>query len=104
MGFTVPLWLKKKLCTLLTFSFPSIFRVIERNDGQVPLTYKRFQSIIAGMEVPCQPENSPTIEMVMNCRSPTGDDHDDTFGVPTLEELGMYCQSHYICRIVYVNV
>lgn len=63
-------------------------KVIERNDGQVPLTYKRFQSIIAGMEVPSQPEGAPTPELVMNCRSPISDDHDDTFGVPTLEGLG----------------
>ncbi|XP_059191041.1 cryptochrome-1b isoform X2 [Centropristis striata] len=45
-------------------------RIIELNDGQSPLTYKRFQALIERMD------------------AVVSEDHDDKFGVPSLEELG----------------
>lgn len=64
------------------------FRIIEKNNGKAPLTYHQFQAIIASMDPP--PPAEPTInhETVENTRTPVHDDHDEKYGVPTLDELG----------------
>lgn len=68
------------------FFFPR--RIIELNGGQSPLTYKRFQTLISRMEPVEVPAESITAEIMGKCTTPLSDDHDDKFGVPSLEELG----------------
>lgn len=63
-------------------------RIIELNGGQSPLTYKRFQTLISRMEAVEVPAESITGELMGKCTTPLSDDHDDKFGVPSLEELG----------------
>lgn len=63
-------------------------RIIELNGGQSPLTYKRFQTLISRMEAVEVPAESITAEIMGKCTTPLSDDHDDKFGVPSLEELG----------------
>lgn len=63
-------------------------RIIELNGGQSPLTYKRFQTLISRMEAVEVPAESITAEVMGKCTTPLSDDHDDKFGVPSLEELG----------------
>lgn len=64
------------------------FRIIEKNNGIAPLTYHQFQAIIASMDPPPIPKQAITEEIIGNCLTPVFDDHDDKYGVPTLEELG----------------
>lgn len=79
---------------LLIFFFSNIFainlneRIIDKNGKRVPFTYNQFQSIIASMEPPPQAEPTVTQETVESSTTPTSDDHDDRFGVPSLDELG----------------
>lgn len=63
-------------------------RIIELNGGQSPLTYKRFQMIISRMDAVEIPAETITAEMLIKCSMPVGDDHDERFGVPSLEDLG----------------
>ncbi|XP_058129891.1 cryptochrome-1-like [Anopheles ziemanni] len=63
-------------------------RIIEKNGGRAPLTYHQFQAIIASMDAPPPPETTITLEVIGNATTPQYDDHDDKYGVPTLEELG----------------
>ncbi|XP_053660581.1 cryptochrome-1-like [Anopheles marshallii] len=63
-------------------------RIIEKNGGRAPLTYHQFQAIIASMDAPPQPEASITLDVIGKSTTPQYDDHDDKYGVPTLEELG----------------
>uniref|UniRef100_A0A2M4CYL9 Putative deoxyribodipyrimidine photolyase/cryptochrome n=1 Tax=Anopheles darlingi TaxID=43151 RepID=A0A2M4CYL9_ANODA len=63
-------------------------RIIEKNGGRAPLTYHQFQAIIASMDAPPQPETTITLEAIGGATTPLYDDHDDKYGVPTLEELG----------------
>lgn len=63
-------------------------RIIELNGGQSPLTYKRFQTLISRMEAVEGPAEFITAEVMGKCTTPVSDDHDDKFGVPSLEELG----------------
>ncbi|KFB51941.1 AGAP004261-PA-like protein [Anopheles sinensis] len=63
-------------------------RIIEKNRGRAPLTYHQFQAIIASMDAPPPPEAAITLEVIGNATTPQYDDHDDKYGVPTLEELG----------------
>ncbi|CAL8322946.1 unnamed protein product [Lota lota] len=62
--------------------------IIELNGGQSPLTYKRFQTLISRMAPVEVPTDSISAEAMWKCTTPLSDDHDDKFGVPSLEELG----------------
>lgn len=74
----------------LSFFFfsPHSVRIIELNGGQSPLTYKRFQTLISRMEAVETPTEAITAEVMGSCTTPLSDDHDEKFGVPSLEELG----------------
>ncbi|GFG34256.1 hypothetical protein Cfor_08204 [Coptotermes formosanus] len=62
--------------------------IIEKNGGKAPLTYHQFQTIVASMETP--PPAEPTINQhfLNGAYTPIGEDHDEKYCVPTLEELG----------------
>ncbi|XP_012284946.1 cryptochrome-1 isoform X2 [Orussus abietinus] len=63
-------------------------KIIDRNGGQSPLTYHQFQNIVASMEPPEPPVPTVTSACIGGAYTPLEDDHDDVYGVPTLEELG----------------
>ncbi len=65
-------------------------RIIELNDGHAPLTYKRFLSLINRMDAVELPAEAVTLKVIEKCVTPISEDHDDKFGVPSLEELGMF--------------
>ncbi|KAI4494552.1 hypothetical protein M0804_000753 [Polistes exclamans] len=62
--------------------------IIERNGGKPPLTYHQFQNVVASMDTPEKPVSTVTSVCIGDAYTPLKDDHDDHFGVPTLEELG----------------
>ncbi|XP_053601668.1 cryptochrome-1-like isoform X2 [Plodia interpunctella] len=63
-------------------------KIIERNGGKAPLTYHQFQALIASMPPPPPAEAAITVQTLNGATTPLANDHDDRFGVPTLEELG----------------
>ncbi|XP_038612536.1 cryptochrome-1 [Tachyglossus aculeatus] len=63
-------------------------KIIELNGGQPPLTYKRFQTLISRMDPLAMPVETITAEVMGKCVTPLSDDHDEKYGVPSLEELG----------------
>ncbi|XP_019374878.1 PREDICTED: cryptochrome-2 [Gavialis gangeticus] len=63
-------------------------RIIELNGNKPPLTYKRFQAIISRMELPKKPVSSITSQQMEKCKAEIQENHDDMYGVPSLEELG----------------
>lgn len=62
--------------------------LVSRNGGKAPLTYHQFLAVIACIGPPPLPEQSVTNCTVEELYTPLTDDHDEKFGVPTLEELG----------------
>lgn len=70
-----------------TFSL-ILARIIEKNGGKPPLTYKSFQNILMNMDLPPLPQGTITSEEVEDKQTPISDDHDEKYGVPSLEELG----------------
>lgn len=77
----------------VTFKYSAHFndsynRIIELNGGQPPLTYKRFQTLISKMEPLAIPVETITSDVIEKCTTPLSDDHDEKYGVPSLEELG----------------
>jgi len=68
-------------------------KIIERNNNKAPLTYKQFQRVIEGMEPPPKPVPTLTLQMLGSAVTPLTDDHDEKYGVPTLEELGFDCEN-----------
>ncbi|XP_004708484.1 cryptochrome-2 [Echinops telfairi] len=63
-------------------------RIIELNGQKPPLTYKRFQAIISRMELPRKPAGAPTGLQMESCQAEIPENHAETYGVPSLEELG----------------
>lgn len=74
-----------------SFIFHSInLRIIEKNGGKEPLTYHQFQNVVAAMDSPSLPESTVGPECTARAYTPLTEDHDDVYGVPTLEELGAW--------------
>ena len=63
--------------------------MIETNGGHPPLTYKRFQMLVASMPPPEPPVEPLSLALMGRCVTPVTKDHRDKYGVPLLEELGM---------------
>ncbi|KAM3851165.1 cryptochrome-2 [Vipera latastei] len=63
-------------------------RIIELNGHKPPLTYKRFQAIISRMDLPKKPVSTITSQQMEMCQTKIQENHDETYGVPSLEELG----------------
>ncbi|EDO44240.1 predicted protein [Nematostella vectensis] len=63
-------------------------RIVNKNGGTAPLTYKKFQSIVSSLGPPAAPLPAIDKKMVAGCNTPTTANHDKIYGVPTLEEIG----------------
>ncbi|EDO31046.1 predicted protein [Nematostella vectensis] len=63
--------------------------IIDRNGGTPPLTYKKFLSVIEGIAPPDPPvpHIDPSAQELGH--TPLSDNHDELYGVPTMEELGL---------------
>ncbi|KAI1237911.1 hypothetical protein IHE44_0014003 [Lamprotornis superbus] len=62
-------------------------KIIELNGHKPPLTYKRFQAIISRMELPKKPVSTVISQQMETCKVDIQENHDDVYGVPSLEEL-----------------
>lgn len=68
-----------------------VCRIVARNNEKVPLTYHRFQDVISSLGPPPEALDGIDNRLLEYAYTPLSDDHDEQFGVPTLEELGEYC-------------
>lgn len=89
---------------LILFFFFFKSRIIELNGGQPPLTYKRYQTLISRMEPLEMPVETITPEVMEKCTTPVSDDHDEKYGVPSLEELGMFEDGFDILEQIRCNL
>ncbi|XP_031635667.1 cryptochrome-1-like [Contarinia nasturtii] len=62
-------------------------KIIEANGNRTPLTYNQFQCIIETMDPPPVAEMEISPELLKAATTPLTDDHEDRFGVPSLDEL-----------------
>ncbi|KAB5571551.1 hypothetical protein PHYPO_G00226210 [Pangasianodon hypophthalmus] len=67
-------------------------RIIEMNNNNPPLTFKRFQAIVSRLELPKKPLPTITPEQMASCSTQLSENHDKHYGVPSLEELGFKAQ------------
>lgn len=63
-------------------------RVIEMNNNNPPLTFKRFQTIVSRLELPRRPLPPITQQQMDKCHTKITDNHDQLYNIPSLEELG----------------
>lgn len=63
-------------------------RVIEMNNNNPPLTFKRFQTIVSRLELPRRPLPPITQQQMDRCHAKITDNHDQLYNIPSLEELG----------------
>uniref|UniRef100_A0A3Q4GYB4 Cryptochrome circadian regulator 2 n=1 Tax=Neolamprologus brichardi TaxID=32507 RepID=A0A3Q4GYB4_NEOBR len=75
------------------------YRIIEMNNNSPPLTFKRFQTIVSRLELPRRPLPPITQQQMDKCHTKIGDNHDQLYSIPSLEELGM----HNLCFHVWVT-
>ena len=71
------------------YKFFISFRIIKNNGGTPPLTYKKFLAIIRSLGSPEHPVPSLEVQLLTGCSTPVSEDHEEKFGVPSLEELGL---------------
>lgn len=64
----------------------NIDRIIEENNGKVPLTFNRFQTLVKSIGPPRRPD--PTLEDMKGVNTPWSETHAEVYGIPTLKELG----------------
>ncbi|XP_070532394.1 cryptochrome-1-like isoform X2 [Ptychodera flava] len=62
-------------------------RIIDANGGKPPLQYKRLQTLVSKLGPPAQPQPAITENTLKGCITPVDDNHDEKYGVPTLEDL-----------------
>ena len=68
------------------------FRIIEKNGGTAPLTYKKLSSVVSSMGPPLKPVPTVDRKTFDSCSTPVSDndiDDERNYHVPTLEELGI---------------
>ncbi|XP_052361427.1 cryptochrome-2-like [Oncorhynchus keta] len=64
-------------------------RIIEMNNDMPPLTFKRFQAIVVHrLELPKKPLPTVTRQQMDCCQTGIAANHDERYGVPSLDELG----------------
>ncbi|XP_061077193.1 cryptochrome-2-like [Conger conger] len=66
----------------------SLDRIIELNNNSPPLTFKRFQAIVNRLELPRKPLPAVTRQQMDSCPADISPNHDERYGVPSLQELG----------------
>lgn len=68
--------------------------VIEANHGNIPVTFKQFQSVISRLESPrsCVPEVDQ--ELFGSCITPSSDTDDDVYGVPSYDTIVLDEEDH----------
>ncbi|XP_051979060.1 cryptochrome-2-like isoform X2 [Xyrauchen texanus] len=71
--------------------------IIEMNNHSPPLTFKRFQAIVNRLELPRKPLPTITPEQMARCRTQISENHDERYGVPSLEELGFITRGDRTC-------
>uniref|UniRef100_A0A3Q4GY91 Cryptochrome circadian regulator 2 n=1 Tax=Neolamprologus brichardi TaxID=32507 RepID=A0A3Q4GY91_NEOBR len=62
--------------------------IAEMNNNSPPLTFKRFQTIVSRLELPRRPLPPITQQQMDKCHTKIGDNHDQLYSIPSLEELG----------------
>lgn len=77
-----------KVIKLVSHTLYTLDDIIERNGGKAPMTYHQFLALVADMPLPLQPEEAINLRILNGATTPISPDHDNHFGVPTLEELG----------------
>lgn len=66
------------------------------------MTYHQFQNVVASMDPPEPSVPTVTSACIGSAYTPLKEDHDDHYGVPTLEELGKFTRSFiaYLFRVI----
>ncbi|KAG7282122.1 hypothetical protein CRUP_008234 [Coryphaenoides rupestris] len=62
-------------------------RIVEMNNNNPPLTFKRFQTIVNRLDLPRRPLPTVTAQQMERCKTRISKDHDRHYSVPSLEEL-----------------
>lgn len=77
-----------------TYIWTIFFRLIEFNHGNVPVTFKQFESVVNRLDSPedCVPVVDK--DLFASCVTPIDDNHDDLYGVPSYEALVLDEEEH----------
>ena len=78
-----------KPCTVLSHTKVFLFccSLIEFNHGNVPITFKQFESVVSRLD---SPEDCVAVvdkDLFGSCVTPVEENHDELYGVPAYEAL-----------------
>uniref|UniRef100_W5N0D8 Cryptochrome circadian regulator 4 n=2 Tax=Lepisosteus oculatus TaxID=7918 RepID=W5N0D8_LEPOC len=85
MGFSVQ--------SCVAHTLYDVQRIIKANGGEAPLTYKKFLHVLALLGAPETPARRITREDFRQCRTPTEEESEEKYRVPSLEDLGIVVES-----------
>jgi len=70
------------------------YRVIESNHGNIPITFKQFESLVNRLESPesCVPDVDQ--DLFGTCVTPIDDNHDELYGLPNYDTLMLDEEEH----------
>ncbi|XP_050419661.1 cryptochrome-1-like isoform X2 [Adelges cooleyi] len=74
--------------TRVSHTLYKLDKIINMNGGKAPLTYHLFQKLLEYIDPPDEAVPKVDKDFLADAITPVDFDHDDKFGVPTLEELG----------------
>ena len=77
-----------KVVKKVSHTLYDVNKVVEANHGTVPTQLKSFENVIRKLGPPPRPVPTVTRAFFSNCVSPVCCNHDDVYGLPTLQELG----------------
>ena len=85
----------EKVFSVFTFMLTHILlnlnpsrRIIEKNNGEPPLTYRKFQLVLKSLGQPQKPAGCLTAEHFKRCSTPLAHNK-DIYSIPSLAELGI---------------
>ncbi|KAF4097140.1 cryptochrome circadian regulator 4 isoform X1 [Onychostoma macrolepis] len=71
-------------------------RIVKANGGSPPLTYKKFLHVLSVLGEPEKPVRDVSAEDFLRCSTPAEPDPEQTYGVPSLADLGLENESEVL--------
>ena len=73
---------------IVSHTLYDVNKILEYNGGTAPTQLKLFESIVRKLGAPSKPVQAVTRGCFSSCVTPVCGNHDDVYGLPTLQELG----------------
>lgn len=77
-----------KVVQKVSHTLYDVEKIVKANGGSAPTQFKAFETVIRKLGPPPKPVPSVTRNSFQSCITPVSGNHDDMYGLPSLQELG----------------